>query len=78
MNLSDLLKTGQIEKYKPDPEQIRNEIELARQNLAAAKKMNYLCRLLQSYWVLKWARLLNPNIVVSFSLNECGKPGKTD
>lgn len=39
MSLRDLLKTGQIEEYESDPEQIKNEIELARQDLAAAKKM---------------------------------------
>lgn len=39
MSLRDLLKTGQIEEYKSDPEQIKNEMELARQDLAAAKKM---------------------------------------
>ena len=39
MSLSDLLRSGLIEKYLSDEEQIRNEVEIARNDLSSAKKM---------------------------------------
>lgn len=38
------MKTGQIEEFKSDPRQIKNEVELARQDLVAAKQMLSLQR----------------------------------
>lgn len=39
MNLSDLLNKGLVEKFQSDPTQIKNEIEIAKNDLISAKKM---------------------------------------
>ena len=39
MSLRDLLKAGQIEESQPDLQQIKDEIEVAKQDLKAAKTM---------------------------------------
>jgi uncharacterized protein (UPF0332 family) len=39
MNLSDLLSKGLVEKFQSDPVQIKNEMEIAKNDLASAKKM---------------------------------------
>jgi uncharacterized protein (UPF0332 family) len=39
MNLSDLLSKGLVEKFQSDPAQIKNEMEIAKNDLASAKKM---------------------------------------
>lgn len=39
MNLSDLLKKRLIEQFKSDTEQVRKEMEIARRDISAAKKM---------------------------------------
>lgn len=39
MNLSDLLKRNLVEKFQSDPTQIKNELEIAKNDLNAAKKM---------------------------------------
>lgn len=39
MNLSELLRNRMIEPFKADPRQISEEMEIARSDLASAKKM---------------------------------------
>lgn len=39
MNLSDLLKSRLVEKFEADPEQIKNEMEIAKSNLKSAKRI---------------------------------------
>ena len=39
MNLSDLLSKGLVEKFQSDPAQVKNEMEIAIDDLASAKKM---------------------------------------
>ncbi len=39
MNLSELLKKGLVEKFQSDENQVRNEMEIAKNDLSAAKKM---------------------------------------
>ena len=39
MNLSDLLNKGLVEKFQSDPAQIKNEMEIASNDLASAKNM---------------------------------------
>lgn len=39
MNLSDLLKGRLVEKFEADPEQIKNEMEIAKSNLKSAKRI---------------------------------------
>lgn len=39
MNLSDLLSKGLVEKFQSDPTQIKNEMDIAKNDLASAKKM---------------------------------------
>lgn len=39
MNLSDLLSKGLVEKFQSDPAQIKNEMDIAKSDLASAKKM---------------------------------------
>jgi uncharacterized protein (UPF0332 family) len=39
MNLSDLLKSRLVERFEPDKEQIKNEVEIARSNLKSAKRI---------------------------------------
>ncbi len=39
MNLSDLLSKGLVEKFESDHEQVKNEIEIAKNDLDSAKKM---------------------------------------
>ena len=39
MNLSDLLSKGLVEKFQSNPQQIKNEIEIAKNDLSSAKKM---------------------------------------
>ena len=39
MNLSGLLSKGLVEKFQSDPRQVRNEMEIAENDLASAKKM---------------------------------------
>ncbi len=39
MNLSDLLSKGLVEKFQSEPTQIENEMEIAKNDLASAKKM---------------------------------------
>ena len=39
MNLSELLNKGLAEKFQSDKEQIKNEIDIAKNDLASAKKM---------------------------------------
>ena len=39
MSLSDLLRKGLIEKFESDADQVRNQVELARTDLASAKKI---------------------------------------
>jgi len=39
MSLSELLKTGAVEKFESDPEQTKNKVEISKGHLASAKKM---------------------------------------
>lgn len=39
MNLSDLLKKNLVERFQSDSVQIKNELEIAKNDLGAAKKM---------------------------------------
>ena len=39
MSLSELLRSGLIEKFESDEDQIRNEAEIARSDLASAKEI---------------------------------------
>lgn len=39
MNLSDLLNKGLVEKFQSDPEQVKNEMEIAKNDRASAKNM---------------------------------------
>lgn len=39
MNLSDLLKKNLVERFQSDSAQIKNELEIAKNDLGAAKKM---------------------------------------
>ena len=39
MNLSDLLSKGLVEKFQSDPVQIKKEMDIAKNDLASAKKM---------------------------------------
>lgn len=39
VNLSDLLKKNLVEKFQSDSAQIKNELEIAKNDLGAAKKM---------------------------------------
>lgn len=39
MNLSDLLRNRLVEKFETDPEQVKNEMGIARSNVKSAKKM---------------------------------------
>ncbi len=39
MNLSDLLSKGLAEKFQSDPAQIKKEMDIAKNDLASAKKM---------------------------------------
>lgn len=39
MNLSELLSKGLVEKFQPDPKDIKNEIDIAKNDLSSAKKM---------------------------------------
>lgn len=39
MNLSDLLKNRLVEKFEAKPEQIKNEMEIAKSNLKSAKRI---------------------------------------
>ena len=39
MNLSELLSKGLVEKFQPNREDIKNEIDIARNDLSSAKKM---------------------------------------
>lgn len=39
MNLSDLLSKGLVEKFRSDHEQVKNEMEIAKNDLDSAKKM---------------------------------------
>lgn len=39
MNLSELLNKGLVEKFQSDKEQIKNEIDIAKNDLLCAKKM---------------------------------------
>lgn len=39
MNLSDLLSKGLVEKFQSDPAQIKKEMDIAKNDLASAKKM---------------------------------------
>jgi len=39
VDLSELLRKGQVEKFQSDPNQIRNQIEIAKNNLASAQKI---------------------------------------
>ena len=39
VNLSDLLKKNLVEKFQSDPSQIKNELDIAKNDLGAAKKM---------------------------------------
>lgn len=39
MNLSELLSKGLVEKFQSDPAQIKNEMEIANNDIASAKKM---------------------------------------
>jgi uncharacterized protein (UPF0332 family) len=39
MNLSDLLSKGLVEKFQSDPAQIKNEMDIAKNDLESAKKM---------------------------------------
>ena len=39
MNLSDLLSKGLVEKFQSDQVQIKNEMDIAKNDLASAKKM---------------------------------------
>lgn len=39
VNLSDLLKKNLVEKFQSDSSQIKNELEIAKNDLGAAKKM---------------------------------------
>ncbi len=39
MNLSDLLSKGLVEKFQSSQDQIKNEIEIAKNDLSSAKKM---------------------------------------
>lgn len=39
MNLSDLLKKNLVERWQSDPVQIKNEVDIAKKDVAAARKM---------------------------------------
>lgn len=39
MNLSDLLSKGLVEKFQSDPVQITKEMDIAKSDISAAKKM---------------------------------------
>jgi uncharacterized protein (UPF0332 family) len=39
MNLSDLLSKGLVEKFQSDPEQIKNEMNIAKSDITSAKRM---------------------------------------
>jgi uncharacterized protein (UPF0332 family) len=39
MNLSDLLSKGLVEKFQSDPEQIKNEMNIAKSDISSAKRM---------------------------------------
>jgi len=39
VNLSELLSKGLVEKFQSDPDQIKNEIEIAKNDLSSAKNM---------------------------------------
>ncbi len=39
MNLSDLLSKGLVEKFQSDPMQVKNEMEIANNDLTSAKNM---------------------------------------
>ncbi len=39
MDLSELLRKGLVEKFQSDPNQIRNQVEIAKSDLSSAKKM---------------------------------------
>jgi len=39
MSLSELLSKGLVEKFQSDKEQVKNEIEIAKNDLSSAKKM---------------------------------------
>lgn len=39
MNLSDLLSKRIVEKFKPDPQQVKDEMAIARSDISSAKKM---------------------------------------
>lgn len=39
MNLSDLLNKGLVEKFQSDPEQIKNEMDIAKSDISSAKRM---------------------------------------
>ena len=39
MNLSELLSKGLVEKFQSDPDQVKNEIEIAKSDLSSAKNM---------------------------------------
>jgi uncharacterized protein (UPF0332 family) len=39
MNLSDLLSKGLVEKFQSDQEQIRKEMDIAKNDISSAKKM---------------------------------------
>lgn len=39
MNLSELLSKGLVEKFQSDPAQIKNETEIAKNDIGSAKKM---------------------------------------
>jgi uncharacterized protein (UPF0332 family) len=39
MNLSEVLSNGLVEKFQSSPEQIRGEIDIAKNDLSSAKKM---------------------------------------
>lgn len=39
MNLSDLLSKGLVEKFQSDPEQIKKEMDIAKNDISSAKNM---------------------------------------
>jgi len=39
MNLSDLLSQGLVEKFQSDPEQIKKEMGIAKNDISSAKNM---------------------------------------
>ena len=39
VDLSELLHKGRVEKFQSDPNQIRNQVEIAKNDLASAKKI---------------------------------------